>query len=217
MESEFVALAATSKEVEWLRNLTTEIPIWPKPIAPISIRCDSATTLAKAYSQIYNGNSKHLGVRHSMIRELIRNGMISIEFVWSQHNLADHLMKGLARDLVIKCKTKRITYVNMKFCRFKKLGIGFLYGSRGMRPLAGSRGRAPCWGPATRLAGVGRGAAPHWGLRAMVYLVLQAMVEEDAFLVDNVDGGLCVDYTNAKIAGRCNCGSDKDKGKVGER
>ncbi|GJS22417.1 zinc finger, CCHC-type containing protein [Tanacetum coccineum] len=40
MESEFVALAAAGKEAEWLRNLIHEIPIWPKPIAPISIRCD---------------------------------------------------------------------------------------------------------------------------------------------------------------------------------
>ncbi|GJW96667.1 zinc finger, CCHC-type containing protein [Tanacetum coccineum] len=127
MESEFVALAAAGKEAEWLRNLIHEIPIWPKPIAPISIRCDSAPTMAKAYSQIYNGKSRHLGVRHSMIRELIMNGVISIEFVRSQKNLADHLTKGLARDLVNKCKTKRITYVNMKFCRFKKLGLGFMY------------------------------------------------------------------------------------------
>ncbi|GKC84180.1 zinc finger, CCHC-type containing protein [Tanacetum coccineum] len=41
MESEFVALAAAGKEAEWLRNLIHEISIWPKPIAPISIRCDS--------------------------------------------------------------------------------------------------------------------------------------------------------------------------------
>ncbi|GJU92431.1 zinc finger, CCHC-type containing protein [Tanacetum coccineum] len=102
MESEFVALAAAGKEAEWLRNLIHEIPIWPKPIAPISIRCDSAPTMAKAYSQIYNGKSRHLGVRHSMIRELIMNGVISIEFVRSQKNLADHLTKGLARDLVNK-------------------------------------------------------------------------------------------------------------------
>ena len=102
MESEFVALAAAGKEAEWLRNLVYEIPIWPKPISPISIRCDSTATLAKAYSQIYNGKSRHLGVRHSMIRELIMNGVISIEFVRSQQNLADHLTKGLARDLVKK-------------------------------------------------------------------------------------------------------------------
>ncbi|GAU31358.1 hypothetical protein TSUD_19030 [Trifolium subterraneum] len=57
MESEFVALSAAGKEAEWLRNLVYEIPIWPKPISPISIRCDSSATLAKAYSQIYNGKS----------------------------------------------------------------------------------------------------------------------------------------------------------------
>ncbi|GJS85558.1 zinc finger, CCHC-type containing protein [Tanacetum coccineum] len=102
MESEFVALAAAGKETEWLRNLIHKISIWPKQIAPISIRCDSAATLAKAYSQMYNGKSRHLCVRHSMIRELIRNCVISIKFVQSQHNLADHLTKGLARDLVIK-------------------------------------------------------------------------------------------------------------------
>nr|GEW21326.1 retrovirus-related Pol polyprotein from transposon TNT 1-94 [Tanacetum cinerariifolium] len=102
MESEFVALAAAGKEVEWLRNLIHEIPIWPKPLAPIFIRCDSAPTMARVYSQIYNGKSRHLGVRHSMVKELVRNGVISIEFVRTQHDLADHLTKCLARDLVNK-------------------------------------------------------------------------------------------------------------------
>nr|GEV82153.1 hypothetical protein [Tanacetum cinerariifolium] len=86
MESEFVPLAAASKEAEWLRNLIHEILIWPKPIAPISIRCDSAPTMARAYSQIYNGKFRHLGAR-----------------------------------------SKGTTYVNMKFSRFKKLGLSFLY------------------------------------------------------------------------------------------
>ncbi|GJV97334.1 putative reverse transcriptase domain-containing protein [Tanacetum coccineum] len=47
MESEFVALAAAGKEAKWLRNLIHEIPIWPKPIAPISIHCNSVDTLLK--------------------------------------------------------------------------------------------------------------------------------------------------------------------------
>ncbi|GKA70112.1 hypothetical protein Tco_0776176 [Tanacetum coccineum] len=99
-ESKFMALAAVGKEAEWLRNLILEILLWSKPIAPIPIRCDSAATLAKAYSQMYNRKSRHLGVRHSMIHELITNRVI--EFVRSQQNLANHLTKGLARDLVIK-------------------------------------------------------------------------------------------------------------------
>ncbi|GJX87548.1 hypothetical protein Tco_0339562 [Tanacetum coccineum] len=86
IEYEFVALATAGKEAEWLRNLIHKIPIWLKLIAPISIQCDSAPIMARAYSQIYNGKSRHLGAR-----------------------------------------TKRTTYVNMKFSRFKKLGLGFLY------------------------------------------------------------------------------------------
>ncbi|CAM8940369.1 unnamed protein product [Rhodiola kirilowii] len=102
MESEFIALAAAGKEAEWLRNLVHEIPLWPKPVASISIHCDSKATLAKAYSQMYNGKSRHLGVRHSAVRELITHGVISIDYVRTHQNLADHLTKGLARDLVHK-------------------------------------------------------------------------------------------------------------------
>nr|GEW01368.1 zinc finger, CCHC-type [Tanacetum cinerariifolium] len=102
MKSEFVAVAVASKEAEWLKNFLLEISLWVKPIAPIFIHCDSVATLAKAYSQMYSGKSRHLGVRHSMICELITNVVVSIEFVRSQQNLVDHLTKGLARDLVIK-------------------------------------------------------------------------------------------------------------------
>ncbi|GJZ85240.1 zinc finger, CCHC-type containing protein [Tanacetum coccineum] len=84
MEYEFMALATAGKEAEWLRNLILEIPLWSKPITHISIHCDSVVTLAMAYSHMYNGKSRHLGVRHSMICELIINEVISIEFVRSQ-------------------------------------------------------------------------------------------------------------------------------------
>ncbi|GJR43676.1 zinc finger, CCHC-type containing protein [Tanacetum coccineum] len=80
MESEFVALAAAGSEAEWLRNLVYEIPLWPKPMSTISVRCDSVVTLAKDYSQVYNGKSRHLGVRQSIIRKLIMNDAISVEF-----------------------------------------------------------------------------------------------------------------------------------------
>ncbi|GJZ46183.1 hypothetical protein Tco_0593779 [Tanacetum coccineum] len=117
MESEFVALAAAGKEAEWLRNLIHEIPIWPKPIAPISIRCDSAPTMAKAYSQIYNGKSRHLDTQFPS------NTTLEAEF----NVESSHLEIGTRVFIFPRCKTKRITYVNMKFCRFKKLGLGFLY------------------------------------------------------------------------------------------
>ena len=73
MAAEFIALAAGSKEAEWLRNLLYEILVWQKPMVPVSIHCDSKSTLSKAYSQVHNGKSRHIGLRHSYLRDLISN------------------------------------------------------------------------------------------------------------------------------------------------
>nr|GEV19752.1 hypothetical protein [Tanacetum cinerariifolium] len=56
---------------------------------------DNLSTSGWAYSQMYNGKSRYLGVRHSMIRELITNGVISIEFVRIVGNLVN------CKDLLI--------------------------------------------------------------------------------------------------------------------
>ncbi|GKA61956.1 hypothetical protein Tco_0761475 [Tanacetum coccineum] len=93
-------------DASWISNTednsSTSGWVFLLALAAAGKKAECAATLAKAYSQMYNGKSRHLGVRHSMIRELITNRLISIEFVRSQQNLVDHLIKGLARDLVIK-------------------------------------------------------------------------------------------------------------------
>ena len=100
MESEFVALAETGKEAEWLRDFLLEISLISKSVSSILIHCDSQATLARAYSDIYNGKSRHISLRHDYVRKLIKDGIISLTFVKSSGNLADPFTKPLARDLV---------------------------------------------------------------------------------------------------------------------
>ncbi len=102
MAAEFIALASASKEAEWLRNLIFEVPLCIKPLAPIYIHCDSQATLASAYRHIYNGKSRHIGLRHSYVKDLIVNGVITIDFVKTTQNLVDPLTKVLVKDLVFK-------------------------------------------------------------------------------------------------------------------
>ena len=40
--------------------------------------------------------------KHNYVRELITNKVITVDFIRSNQNLADHLTKGLTRDLVNK-------------------------------------------------------------------------------------------------------------------
>nr|GEX38104.1 hypothetical protein [Tanacetum cinerariifolium] len=76
----FLLGGAAGKEAEWLRNLILEILLWSKPIEPISIRCDSAAILAKAYSWMYNGKSRHLDLS-SGIRAIWRTLLKKITLI----------------------------------------------------------------------------------------------------------------------------------------
>ena len=49
---------------------------------------------------MYNGKSRHIRRRHNSIRQLLSNGVVSIDYVKSKDNIADPLTKGLNRVLV---------------------------------------------------------------------------------------------------------------------
>ena len=100
MESEFIALAAAGKEAEWLRNMLLDIKLWPKPMPAISLRCDSQAIMSRAYSNVYNGKSRHISLRHEYVRQLINDGIITIVYVRSSDNLADPLTKAMTREMV---------------------------------------------------------------------------------------------------------------------
>ena len=100
MKSKFVALVETSKEAEWLRDFLLEISLISKSVNSILIHYDSQATLAQAYSDIYNGKSRHISLRHDYMKKLIKDGIISLTFVKLSGNLADPFTKSLARNLV---------------------------------------------------------------------------------------------------------------------
>ncbi|CAH9068398.1 unnamed protein product [Cuscuta epithymum] len=100
MESELIALEVTSSEVEWLKNFLAEIPVGTKPTPSVSILCDCQSAINTAKKMCYNGKNRHIRLRHKVIKRLLKNGIISINFVRSEGNLADPLTKALGRKMI---------------------------------------------------------------------------------------------------------------------
>ena len=98
--AEFIALASASSEAEWLRNLMFEIPLLLKPISPVAIHAACMTALGRAYSQLYNGKSCHIALKHSLVQGLITNGVITFDYVNTKFNVADSFMKAMSRDSI---------------------------------------------------------------------------------------------------------------------
>nr|GEZ14322.1 zinc finger, CCHC-type [Tanacetum cinerariifolium] len=84
MEAKFVALDKAAEEAEWLRSFLEGIHFWPKLVTAVCIHCDSMAALARVNNQIYNGKSRHIRRRHNTIKDLLRNGIISIDYVKSK-------------------------------------------------------------------------------------------------------------------------------------
>jgi hypothetical protein len=100
MESKFIALDKAGEEAEWLRHFLEDMLMWTKPVPPICIHCDSKSVIGKAQSYIYNGKSRHIRRRHNTVRQLLSNGIISIDYIKSKNNIADPLTKGLSEEHV---------------------------------------------------------------------------------------------------------------------
>ncbi|GJW79897.1 retrovirus-related pol polyprotein from transposon TNT 1-94 [Tanacetum coccineum] len=130
MEAEFVALDKAAEEAEWLRSFLEGIPLWPKPVTAVCIHCDSMAALTRAKNQIYNGKSRHIRRRHNTIKDLLRNGIISIDYVKSKENIADPLTKGLCREQVIF--TSRVEYYGIFLIgiTYTRLMCGRIFGNQ---------------------------------------------------------------------------------------
>ena len=100
MESEFITLDNAGEEVECLRHFLEDMPMWMKPMPSICIHCDSKSAIGRVQSHMYNGKSRHIRRRHNIVRQLIFNGILSIDFIKSKENIADPLTKGLSREQV---------------------------------------------------------------------------------------------------------------------
>ena len=77
-----------------------DIPLLPKPISPVEIYTDCTTDLEKAYSQVYNGNSHHIALRHSQGQGLVTRGVITLDYVNTKFNLADFFTKAMSNNLI---------------------------------------------------------------------------------------------------------------------
>ena len=56
-ESKFITLELAGQEAEWLRNLLADMPLWVRQPLPISLHCDTQTTIGITKNNVYNGKN----------------------------------------------------------------------------------------------------------------------------------------------------------------
>lgn len=65
-------------------------------IGSIEILCDNQSTIAVAKAGGYNPRTKHIDIRHHLIRDVLERKVVNIDYVTSEDQLADELTKPLS-------------------------------------------------------------------------------------------------------------------------
>jgi CMP-N-acetylneuraminic acid synthetase len=71
--------------------------MWTEPVPHIYVHCDSQKMIDMAQSY---GKSRHFRRRHNIIKQLLSNDIISIDYIKSKANKVDPLTKSLSGEYV---------------------------------------------------------------------------------------------------------------------
>ena len=98
---DLTALETTTIETEWLCELLMDLLVVEKPISDIQMNYDNQIVIVKVNSSKDNmKSSRHVKRRLKSIRKLKNSGVIALDYVQTDKNLADQFTKGLSRNVI---------------------------------------------------------------------------------------------------------------------
>jgi Reverse transcriptase (RNA-dependent DNA polymerase) len=110
MEAEYMALANTTRENSWIRQLFAELGEHIN--LPTHIFVDNRGTIEYTANAGFHARSKHIDIRHHFIRDSIASNEASVHHCTSDENIADIFTKPLPRNkheyLVTKLGISRV-------------------------------------------------------------------------------------------------------------
>ena len=94
-EAEYRAVANTTAELLWVRNLLVELGC-AVPQCPV-IYCDNAGATYVSANPVFHSKMKHLGLDYHFVRENVQAGLLRVSYISTHDQLADVLTKPLPR------------------------------------------------------------------------------------------------------------------------
>jgi len=103
-ESEYRALALTAAEVKWLLNILQDLQIQP-PDRP-TLLFDNASAIFMSHNPVARKRSWHIDINNHFISELVCNGVLRIQHMPSNLQIADIFTKNQWKSLFMLFRSK---------------------------------------------------------------------------------------------------------------
>ena len=98
-EAEYLALTEAIKETLWLSELLSELGF---PQGAVKVFVDNKSAIQLAKFPMLRPRSKHIGMRHHWIREVVQNKRGELIYIPTHENISDMFTKILGRVKMAK-------------------------------------------------------------------------------------------------------------------
>ena len=93
-EVEYVAASLCCTQVFWIKHQLEDCSIH---LERILIKCDNTSTIALSKNLVFHARTKHIKIKHHLLRDHVKKEDISLEFVDTNNQVADIFTKPLDR------------------------------------------------------------------------------------------------------------------------
>nr|GEU81980.1 hypothetical protein [Tanacetum cinerariifolium] len=104
-KGEYIAMSRYCAQILWMRSQLTDYDF---AFNKIPMYCDNRSAIALCCNNVQHFRSKHIDIRHHLIREKVEKGVVELYFVTTGYQLADIFTKALSRERVKECRVNRL-------------------------------------------------------------------------------------------------------------
>ncbi|XP_058726167.1 secreted RxLR effector protein 161-like [Vicia villosa] len=102
-EAEFITTASYACQAVWLQRILSNLNQISESKG-ISVNCDNSSTIKLSKNPVLHGCSKHIDVRFHFLREMSKEGIVSLIYCASQEQLEDLMTKPLKLGVFLKLR-----------------------------------------------------------------------------------------------------------------
>ena len=94
-EAEYIVVCSSRTEVVWLHKLLAGL--FDLELEATCIFCDNQSCVKLSKNLVFQDKSKHIDIEYQYIRDMVQRGVVKLQYVATDEQVADVLTKPLAR------------------------------------------------------------------------------------------------------------------------
>jgi len=95
MEAEFVACYEASNQAIWLKNFISGLQLVNLVKRPLQLYCDNRAAELYCKNDKSSARSRHIDIKFLVVKDRVRNNIVSVDSISTSLNIADPLTKWL--------------------------------------------------------------------------------------------------------------------------